>query len=121
MIVEFFLVSEWLQNGDRIPSERYRNSFGIVFCQNGACFSKLASAKLQREKADSKFFANLWRFEMLKSTRSPSVYWGKFIFFVSRKCADSQRAIFAKVTVGLILTIEGEKSGKSEQMSKNKK
>ena len=58
---------------------------------------------------------------MLKSTHSPSVYWGKFIFFVSRKCADFQRAIFAKVTVGLILTIEGEKSGKSEQMSKNKK
>ena len=89
-----------------------RNDIGILIHQNGACFSKLASAKLQREKADSKFFANLWRFEMLKSTHSPSVYWGKFIFFVSRKCADFQRVIFAKVTVGLILTIEGEKVGK---------
>ena len=98
-----------------------RNDIGILIRQNGACFSKLASAKLQREKAYSKFFANLWRFEMLKSAHFPSVYWGKFIFFVSRKCADFQRAIFAKVTVGLILTIEGEKSGKSEQMSKNKK
>ena len=79
MIVDF-LVSEWLQNGGCIPSEWYRNSFGILVRQNGACFSKLASAKLQREKGDSKFFANLWRFEMLKSAHSPSVYGGKFIF-----------------------------------------
>ena len=79
MIVDF-LVSEWLQNGGCIPSEWYRNSFGIVFRPNGACFSKLASAKLQRKKADSKFFAILWRFEMLKSTHFPSVYWGKIIF-----------------------------------------
>ena len=57
-----------------------RNDIGILIHQNGACFSKLASAKLQREKADSKFFANLWRFEMLKLAHSPSVYWGKFIF-----------------------------------------
>ena len=57
-----------------------RNDIGILIRQNGACFSKLASAKLQREKVDSKFFANLWRFEMLKSAHFPSVYWGKFIF-----------------------------------------
>ena len=79
MIVDF-LVSEWLQNGGCIPSEWYRNSFGILVRQNGACFSKLASAKLQREKGESKFFANLWRFEMLKSAHSPSVYGEKFIF-----------------------------------------
>ena len=77
---EPFLVSEWLQNGGCIPSEWYRSSFGIVFRPNGACISKLASAKLQREKGDSKFFANLWRFEMLKSAHSPSVYGEKFIF-----------------------------------------
>ena len=79
MIVDF-LVSEWLQNGGCIPSEWYRNSFGIVFRPKGACISKLASAKLQREKGESKFFANLWRFEMLKSAHSPSVYGEKFIF-----------------------------------------
>ena len=75
------------------------------------CISKLASAKLQREKGESKFFANLWRFEMLKSAHFPSVYGEKIIFFVAQKCADSQRVIFAKVTVGRILTIEGEKVG----------
>ena len=79
MIVDF-LVSEWLQNGGCIPSERYRNSFGIVFRPNGACISKLASAKLQREKGESKFFANLRRFEMLKSAHLPSIYGEKFIF-----------------------------------------
>ena len=52
----------------------------MVFRPNGACISKLASAKLQREKGESKFFANLWRFEMLKSAHSPSVYGEKFIF-----------------------------------------
>ena len=109
MIVEFFWVSEWLQNGDRIPSERYRNSFGIVFCQNGACFSKLASAKLQREKAYSKFFANLWRFEMLKSAHFPSVYGEKFIFFVAQKFADSKMSFDAKMTLLAKLTIEARK------------
>ena len=65
--------SVFLRNGIGIPSE----------CSSAKMerfFSKLASAKLQREKADSKFFANLWRFEMLKSAHFPSVYWGKFIF-----------------------------------------
>ena len=76
----FFLVSEWLQNGFCVPSEWYRNSFGIVFRQNGACISKLASAKLQREKGESKFCANLWRFEMLKLAHSPNVYGEKIIF-----------------------------------------
>ena len=80
MRIVFLGVSKWLQNGGCIPSEWYRNSFGIVFRQNGACFSKLASTKLQHEKADSKFFAKLLRFEMLKSAHSPSVYWGKIIF-----------------------------------------
>ena len=102
-------VRKWLQKAFCVPSVWYRNVFGILVRQNGACFSKLASAKLQREKGESKFFANLWRFEMLKSAHSPSVYGGKFIFFVAQKCADFQRAIFAKVTVGRILTIEGEK------------
>ena len=83
----------------------------MVFRPNGACISKLASAKLQREKGDSKFFAILWRFEMLKSAHSPSVYGEKFIFFVAQKCADFQRVTFAKVTVGRILTIESEKVG----------
>ena len=76
----FFGVSEWLQNGFCVPSEWYRNSFGIVVRPNGACIIKLASAKLHREKRESKFFANLWRFEMLKSAHSPSVYGEKFIF-----------------------------------------
>ena len=58
----------------------------------------LASAKLQHEKADSKFFAILWRFEMLKSTHSPSVYWGKFIFFVVRECKDFEMLFYAKIT-----------------------
>ena len=63
------------------------HSFGMVseflrnrFLPKWRCFIKLASAKLQHEKADSKFFANLWRFEMLKSAHSPSVYLGKIIF-----------------------------------------
>ena len=75
-----FGVSKWLQNGFCVPSEWYRNVFGIVVCQNGACFIKLASAKIQHEKVDSKFFANLWRFKMLKSVHYPSVYGEKLIF-----------------------------------------
>ena len=63
----------------------------MVFRPKGACISKLASAKLQREKGESKFFANLWRFEMLKLAHSPSVYGEKFIFLCResvqiRKC-----------------------------------
>ena len=94
MIVDSFWVSEWLQNGGCILSEWYRSSFGIVFRQNGACISKLASAKLQHEKADSKFFANLWRFEMLKSAHPPSVYGEKFIFCVAKVYS------FPSVTLG---------------------
>ena len=85
MIVVFFWVSKWLQNGGCVPSEWYRNSFGIVFRPNGACISKLASAKLQREEGESKFFAILWCFEMLKSAHFPSVYGEKFIFL----CCES--------------------------------
>ena len=63
--------TEWRANGGVdalsqafcVPSVWYRNAFGIVVRQNGACFSKLTSAKLQREKAKSKFSANLWCFE----------------------------------------------------------
>ena len=63
--------TEWRANGGVdslsqafcVPSVWYRNAFGIVVRQNGACFSKLTSAKLQREKAKSKFSANLWHFE----------------------------------------------------------
>ena len=58
---------------------------------------------------------------MLKSAHFPSVYWGKFIFLYRESVQIFKGPFFAKVTVGLILTIEGEKSGKSEQMSKNKK
>ena len=65
--------SVFLRNDIGIPSESF-------FRPNGACISKLASAKLQREKWESKFFANLWRFEMLKSAHFPSVYWEKIIF-----------------------------------------
>ena len=65
------LKTEWRANGgvDALsqafcaPSVWYRNACGIVVRQNGACFSKLTSAKLQREKAKSKFSANLWHFE----------------------------------------------------------
>ena len=63
--------TEWRANGGVdslsqafcVPSVWYRNAFGIVVRQNGACFSKLTSAKLQREKAKSKFSANLWHFK----------------------------------------------------------
>ena len=48
---------EWRANGGVdslsqafcVPSVWYRNAFGIVVRQNGACFSKLMSAKLQSE------------------------------------------------------------------------
>ena len=73
-----------------------RNDIGILIRQNGACFSKLASAKLQREKADSKFFANLWRFEMLKSAHSPSAYWGKFIFLYRESVQIFKRSFLQK-------------------------
>ena len=69
--------SVFLRNGIGIPSE----------CSSAKMerfFSKLASAKLQREKADSKFFANLWRFEMLKSTHYPSVYGEKLFFCIAK-------------------------------------
>ena len=88
-------VSERLQNGTCVPSEWYRNSFGIVFCPNGVCFSKLASAKLQHEKVDSKFFANLWRFEMLKSAHYPSVY-GEKLFFLCRESAQISKCHFCQ-------------------------
>ena len=78
-----------------LPSVWYRNSFGIVFRPNGACISKLASAKLQHEKADTKFFANLWRFEMLKSAHSASVY-GEKIFFCSAKVFRFKNVIWRK-------------------------
>ena len=90
--------SVFLRNGIGIPSE----------CSSAKMerfFSKLASAKLQREKADSKFFANLWRFEMLKSTHYPSVY-GEKLFFVSRKCTDLKKSFDAKMTLLAKLTIE---------------
>ena len=51
------LKTEWRANGGVdalsqafcVPSVWYRNAFGIVVRQNGACFSKLMSAKLQSE------------------------------------------------------------------------
>ena len=75
--------------------------------QNGACISKLASAKLQRKKANSNFFANLWRFEMLKSAHSP-VFTGEILFFVAQKCADFNVSLSAKVTPTPILTIDAK-------------
>ena len=57
---------------------------------------------------------------MLKSAHFPSVYGEKIIFFVAQKCADSQRVTFAKVTVGRILTIEGEKVGKMSRWTQTK-
>ena len=53
----------------------------------------LASANLQHEKADSKFFANLWRFEMLKSAHFPSVY-GKKIIFLYRESVRFSKCHF---------------------------
>ena len=89
------------------------HSFGKVseflrnrFLPKWRCFSKLASAKLQRKKGDSKFFANLWRFEMLKSAHFPSVYGERFIFFVARKCADFKKSFDAKMTLLAKLTFE---------------
>ena len=63
--------TEWRANGGVdslsqafcVPSVWYRNVFGMFVRQNRACFSKLTNAKLQREKAKSKFSANLWHFE----------------------------------------------------------
>ena len=69
-----------LENSSKKRSVFLRNDIGIFIHQNGACFIKLASAKLQHEKGVSKFFANLWRFGMLKSIHSYSVYWGKMFF-----------------------------------------
>ena len=104
-----FGVSKWLQNGFCVPSEWYRNVFGIVVRQNGACFIKLVSAKLQREKGESKFFANLWRFELLKSAHFPSVYWGKIFFFVAWEWTDFKVSFDAKMTLLANLTIEARK------------
>ena len=69
--------SVFLRNDIGIPSESF-------FAKMERFFIKLASAKLQHEKADSKFFANLWRFVMLKSAHFPSVYGEKFIFLCRR-------------------------------------
>ncbi len=66
--------SVFLRNGIGMSSESLSAKMERFF------FIKLASAKLQREKGESKFFANLWRFEMLKSAHSPSVYGKNFIF-----------------------------------------
>ena len=49
----------------------------------------LASLQVQSYKAKkgySKFFANLWRFEMLKSAHSPSVYREKLFFCIAKVC-----------------------------------
>ena len=69
--------SVFLRNDIGIPSESF-------FAKMERFFIKLASAKLQHEKADSKFFANLWRFEMLKSAHFTSVYGEKIIFCIAR-------------------------------------
>ena len=69
--------SVFLRNDIGIPSESF-------FAKMERFFIKLASAKLQHEKADSKFFANLWRFEMLKPAHTSSVYGEKFIFLCRR-------------------------------------
>ena len=80
--------SVFLRNDIGIPSESF-------FAKMERFFIKLASAKLQHEKADSKFFANLWRFEMLKSAHFPSVY-GEKIFFCFAKVYRFQGITFAK-------------------------
>ena len=61
----------FLRNGIGIVSEFLWDDFGMILGlfwvfirQNRACFSMLASAKLQRGGADSKFFAILWCFKM---------------------------------------------------------
>ena len=90
--------SVFLRNDIGIPSESF-------FAKMKRFFIKLASAKLQHEKADSKFFANLWRFEMLKSAHSSSVYGGNF-FFVSQKCTNLEMSFDAKMTPLANLTIE---------------
>ena len=87
-----------MENGSKKRVVFLRNDIGILVRQNEACFSKLASAKLQHEKADSKFFANLWCFKMLKSAYSPSVYWGKFIFLYRDGCTDFKQPFNAKMT-----------------------
>ena len=43
---------------------------------------------------------------MLKLAHSPSVYGGKFIFFVAQKCADFKVSLWAKVTLATNLTID---------------
>jgi len=45
---------------------------------------------------------------------------GKNNFLVSRECTNFQKVIFAKVTVGRILTIEGEKVGEMSRLAKTK-
>ena len=87
-----------------------RYDIGILIRQNGACFSKLASAKLQHERADSKFFANLWRFEKLKTAHSPSVYWGKIIFLYRNGVQISKIHLTQKNDTSAKLTIDARYS-----------
>ena len=59
-------------------------------------------------------------FRNVKIGSLPQCLRGKIYFFVAQKCADFQRVTFAKVTVGRILTIEGEKVGKVNRLGKTK-
>ena len=73
----------FLRNDIGIPSESF-------FAKMERVLASLRVQSYNTKKADSKFFANLWRFEMLKSAHSPSVYWEKFIFLYRKSVQISK-------------------------------
>ena len=65
-------------------------------------------------------FCKFVAFRNVKIGSLPQCLQGKIYFFVSRKWTDFQWVTFAKVTLGRILTIEGEKVGKVSRWTQTK-
>ena len=98
MIVVFFR----LENGSKKRSVFLRYDIGMI--------SELSSAKMERVLANFRvqsyntkkripnFFANLWRFEKLKTAHSPSVYWSKIIFLYRNGVQISKSHLKQKMT-----------------------
>ena len=56
------------------------------------------------------FFANLWRFEKLKTAHSPSVYWSKIIFLYRNGVQISKSHLKQKNDTSAKLTIDARYS-----------
>ena len=91
------------------------HSFGMVseflrnrFLPKWRCFSKLASAKLQRKKNEIQIFCKFVAFLNVKIGSLPQCLRGKIYFFVAQKCADFQVSLLAKVTPAANLTIDAQ-------------